>query len=44
MEPPVQDFYESFNAIIWTILLFEQEEQSVIVSVTEEKPLVRKHG
>ena len=42
LDPPTQDFYESYNAIKWTISLLTatQEFISTIAAVTEENPFL----
>ncbi len=40
LDPPNQDFSESYNAIKWTISLLRQEFISTIAAVTEENPFL----
>ena len=45
LDPPSPDFYECFNAIIWTISLrinSQREVVSTIISVTEKNPWVSR--
>lgn len=42
LDPPTRDFYESYNAIIWTISLFTSAQGPIrtIEAVTVENPFV----
>ena len=42
LDPPIRDFYESYNAINWTISLFTAAQGSIstIAAVTEENPFL----
>ena len=42
LDPPNRDFYESYNAINWTISLFTgtQRPISIIETVTEDNPFL----
>ena len=47
LEPPISDFYESFNGMIWTVTLFDgflAQFSAVLPPVIEPNPQVRSVG
>ena len=47
LDPPISDFYESFNAMSWTVTLFDglrAQLSNVLSPVIEPNPQVRSVG